>query len=118
MSEPVTIYARVGRVRENMKNQGFNDCRYIKIIYVHCGEEMSVRDPGSYKHYWASRFFFRSKGAGFLLIFNKKNNRAKWMQDTSPQNTLLLPPNARRSSDGKYNCCYLQERQFILKITT
>ena len=47
MSEPVTIYARVGRVRGNMKNQGFNDCRYIKIVYVHCGEETSVRDPAA-----------------------------------------------------------------------
>ena len=30
-----------------MKNQGFNDCRYKKIIYVHCGEETSVRDPAA-----------------------------------------------------------------------
>ena len=72
MSEPVTIYARVGRVRGNMKNQGFNDCRYIKIIHVHCGEETSVRDPGSYKHYWASRFFSVAKGRDFLSYLIKK----------------------------------------------
>ena len=72
MSEPVTIYARVGRVRGNMKNQGFNDCRYIKIIYVHCGEETSIRDPGSYKHYWASRFFSVAKGRDFFSYLIKK----------------------------------------------
>ena len=28
-----------------------NDCRYMKIIYVHCGEETIIRDPRSYEHY-------------------------------------------------------------------
>ena len=28
-----------------------NDCKYMKIIYVHCGEKMNVGDPRSYKHY-------------------------------------------------------------------
>ena len=31
-----------------------NDCRYMKIIYVHSGEETNIRDPRSYKHYWTS----------------------------------------------------------------
>ena len=28
-----------------------NDCRYIKIIYMQCGEETNIRDPRSYEHY-------------------------------------------------------------------
>ena len=35
-----------------------NDCRYMKIIYVHCGEETNIRDPRSYKHYWTSSWLF------------------------------------------------------------
>ena len=31
-----------------------SDCRYMKIIYMHCGEETNIRDPRSYEHYWAS----------------------------------------------------------------
>ena len=31
-----------------------NDCRYMKIIYVHCGEETIIRDPRSYEHYWTN----------------------------------------------------------------
>ena len=31
--------------------RGNNDCRYMKIIYVHCGEETNIRDPRSYEHY-------------------------------------------------------------------
>ena len=31
-----------------------NDCRYMKIIYVHCGEETNIRDPRSYEHYWTN----------------------------------------------------------------
>ena len=34
--------------------RGNNDCRYMKIIYVHCGEETNIRDPRSYEHYWTS----------------------------------------------------------------
>ena len=28
----------------------------MKIIYVHCGEETSIRDPRSYEHYWTSNW--------------------------------------------------------------
>ena len=31
-----------------------NDCRYMKIRYVHSGEETNIRNPRSYKHYWTS----------------------------------------------------------------
>ena len=31
-----------------------NDCLYMKIIYMHCGEETNIRNPRSYEHYWAS----------------------------------------------------------------
>ena len=31
-----------------------NDCRYMKITYVHCGEETNIRDPRSYEHCWTS----------------------------------------------------------------
>ena len=31
-----------------------NDCKYMKIIYVHCGEETNISDPRSYEHYWTS----------------------------------------------------------------
>ena len=72
MSESVTIYARVGRVRGNMKNQGFNDCRYKKIIYVHCGEETSVRDPAAINTTELVGFFFVAKGRDFFSYLIKK----------------------------------------------
>ena len=28
-----------------------NDCKYMKIIYVHCGDEMNITDPRSGDHY-------------------------------------------------------------------
>ena len=28
----------------------------MKIIYVHFGEETSIRDPRSYEHYWTSNW--------------------------------------------------------------
>ena len=30
------------------------DCKYMKIMYVHCGEETNIRDPRRYGHYWTS----------------------------------------------------------------
>ena len=30
------------------------DCKYMKIMYVHCGEETNIRDPRSPGHYWTS----------------------------------------------------------------
>ena len=27
-----------------------DDFRYMKFIYLHCGEEMKLRDPRSYKN--------------------------------------------------------------------
>ena len=30
------------------------DCKYMKIMYVHCGEETNIRDPRSHGHYWTS----------------------------------------------------------------
>ena len=30
----------------------YNDCRYMKIIYMHNGEETNIRDPRSYEQYW------------------------------------------------------------------
>ena len=26
------------------------DCKHMKIIYVHCGEETNISDPRSYEH--------------------------------------------------------------------
>ena len=31
-----------------------NDCKYMKIIYVHCGEETNLSDPRSYEYYRTS----------------------------------------------------------------
>ena len=31
-----------------------SDWKYVKIIYVHCGEETNISDPRSYEHYWTS----------------------------------------------------------------
>ena len=31
-------------------NAKSNECGYMKIIYVHCGEETNIRDPRSYEH--------------------------------------------------------------------
>ena len=28
-----------------------NDFRYMKFIYLHCGEETNLRDPRSEEHY-------------------------------------------------------------------
>ena len=38
-----------------MKKRRNNNCKYMKIIYVHCGWRNEYRsDPHSYKHYWIS----------------------------------------------------------------
>ena len=39
------------RIRKNINLGIINDCRCMKIISVHHGEEMNIRDPHSYKHY-------------------------------------------------------------------
>ena len=33
------------------KYYAFDDWKYMKIIYVHCGEETDISDPRSYEHY-------------------------------------------------------------------
>ena len=30
------------------------DCKYMKIMYVHCGEETNISDPRIYERYWTS----------------------------------------------------------------
>ena len=36
------------RIRKNINLGIINDCRCMKIISVHHGEEMNIRDPRSY----------------------------------------------------------------------
>ena len=35
----------------------FDDWKYLKIIYVHCGavKKWDISDPRSYEHYWTSK---------------------------------------------------------------
>ena len=56
-----------------------SDCRYMKIIYMHCGEETNIRDPRSYEHYWAS---------SWNNTWKKKNSQigsTDWVHRLGPQ---------------------------------
>ena len=42
------LFSRILKLRESPSEQVLNnDFRYMKFIYLHCGEEMILRDPRS-----------------------------------------------------------------------
>ena len=40
------------------------DCKYMKIICVHCGEGTTMSDSRSYEHYWTSSWNKAWKNSG------------------------------------------------------